>query len=161
MESKKKTKNNFGIIWRIAAITFGLFMTVMCLKGLILLENDLKEFNANAVAAKGIVIDIEQRRMSGAEERYYSDPVVKFVTSEGVSVTFTDKSALDLGVVIGQEVNVKYMPDDPEYAKIDIPSQEMNDQVYVIMMLVLAGAFLLVAIIISFGLRKYMKREKA
>lgn len=134
-------------------------MCGVSLKGLYLLNEDFKNFKEKSIATKGKVVKIHYRRMSGAEERYYADPEVQFVTKEGDTVNFVDQSALDLGVVQGQEVDIHYMPDDPEYAKIDAPEQ--NDMVYLIMMMVFAAAFLLVAIIFGMGLRKYLKRPRA
>ncbi len=95
MENKPIKRTIWGLTWRLFLIIFGLFMCGVLLKGLFLFNNDIKEFNKGAVLTKGIVTEINYRRMPGAEERYYSDPVVLFFTENGDSVVFIDKSALD------------------------------------------------------------------
>jgi flagellar biosynthesis/type III secretory pathway M-ring protein FliF/YscJ len=133
-------------------------MALVSLKGLLLLDSDIEDFDKHAVSSSGKVIEIQKRKMSGAEDRYYSDPVVEFITNTGDTVTFIDKSGIDINVKVGQNVKIKYMPDDPENAKIDIKLEE-SDQVYIIMMAAFAGLFFLVAIIFGFGLRKFLKKN--
>ena len=85
-----------------------------------LIENDLAEFEKYSEPAEGTVIAIHTRAMSGQGGRVTSDPEVRFATPDGRTVTFIDRTSVDIDVAVGQRVPVRYMPGDPEYARIEI-----------------------------------------
>lgn len=118
--------SKLGIAVRGAAFLFFVWFTGMCAYALMLWHDDQAEFEANAVRTEGLVIDEHIELLSGGGGRTTSDPEVAFVTADGDTIVFRDTSAIDLGVSIGDRVDVLYHPDQPEWARIDNVAQSTN-----------------------------------
>jgi flagellar biosynthesis/type III secretory pathway M-ring protein FliF/YscJ len=137
-----------------------LIMALVTPRALWLLEQDRIEFEKYSVEAVGVVIEIHSRAMSGQGGRVTSDPEVRFTDADGRVVTFVDRTAVDIPVQVGQQVPVRYMPDDPEYARIEGPQQEQNTW----LMRIVFGGVILLGFIGSFFVgralyRSYRPRE--
>ncbi|MBN1183816.1 MAG: DUF3592 domain-containing protein [Bacteroidales bacterium] len=157
----KKSQRTFGIIWRLLVIVFIAFMLFMCLKGYRLTKMDLADFEKYSQYAEGVVVDVIYETTNGDASRMRYDFKVRFVTQDGVEVEFIDNSPIDLGLSadIGQIVPVKYMPDDPEYARIEVAAQQANSNAYLWMMAILSAITALLIVITSWRLIKYIKKS--
>jgi hypothetical protein len=124
---------------------FCLFMVVMSAQGGWLLYQDEVVFTREAIPTTGVVVEMRQsNRVSDTAVRY--NPVVRFTTAESLQVTFEDRSALAQQVQVGQQVPVRYVPRDPEWAQIGNATGDQSSMVYVTMMGVFALLFLAAAL---------------
>ena len=154
-------KRTFGILWRSLVIIFIIFMLFNVVKGYLLTKQDLIDFEKYSVSAEGVVVDVIYETTNGDASRMRYDFKVKFITKEGVEVIFIDNSPIDLGLSpdIGQIVPVKYMPDDPEYARIEVAAQQENSAAYIWLFYILMAVSVLLIVITSFRLIKYIRKD--
>lgn len=145
-ETRPRPPTTLGFLGRIAVTLFFVWFTGMCAYASMLWQDDQAEFDARALHADGVVVDEHFEVMSGGGGGVQSDPEVAFQTAEGVAIVFIDTSAIDLGVSIGDRVDVLYHPDQPDWARIDNGAQDANG----IAITVLLGVLTLVSALGAF-----------
>lgn len=118
----------------------------------------MQQFSEDALEAEGIVVDKVYTLMSGDGGRYKSDDIVEYVHRNGKIIRFTDHTALDFGVSIGDKVPVLYIPDDPAYARINLAEQDVNGEMISWLFIILA---LVCTLIVFFTSRKMIRLVKA
>ena len=136
-------------------------MSVVAIFDIAVHQQDMENFAEGSLVADGVVVGHTRQPMTGPGGRYSTNPVVKYQTAKGNVVTFEDKTALDQGLVSGQKVRVRYMPDRPTFAVVDDQTQETNNLAIDIVFVVWALVFLALTIISLRGIRRAIRVRQA
>jgi hypothetical protein len=129
-----------GLLLGAYGVTFAGFLLVQAFR--------TRRLLASGAMARGTVVGVEEdtsRDHDGTGSTTYN-PVVRFTTADGRTVTFTSAIGYGSEPDVGGAVDVRYLPDDPEQAEIDRATMWMLPAAFG----VLAGAGLLVAAVGAF-----------
>jgi len=80
-----------------------------------------REWRSRAITAEGKIVGFEQERSSSTkDQRPYFAPVVTFTAANGQSIQFKSSTSVRPNpYTIGQQVAVRYLPENPEGADLE------------------------------------------
>ncbi len=136
-----------SVDWFVHALWIGFFQFLFLISILLVppiiywMYGFAAEFEEKAVDSTGTVVRMHYETLSTGGRR--SDPEITFQTREGEQVTFIDQTYLNVPVSVGQQVPVRYMPNDPKWARIAIRDLQKQDRT---MALVVLGFLFLASI---------------
>jgi len=131
-------------------------MVFMTLKGLFLIRGDILDFGKRSQSAVGLVEDRQTRYVPDVGTRV--DYIIRFTTQDGESISYRERTAVDLQLRVGQRVRVRYMPDNPSYAMVDSARQDSSTTVTYVMLIAIALGFLVAAVALGVSLYRFLKK---
>ena len=97
-----------------------------------------QEFQRRSVATTGTIVKLHVKtRTSGARRLEQIDHEVQFKTEDGTEVTFIDRTIGNIPAQVGQTVPIRYVPDNPEWAKITIGGVQKRHYTIVYVVLII------------------------
>jgi hypothetical protein len=106
-------------VFKIVGAIFSL-IGVAALIGAIISIFTTKEFIANSILTKGEIIEIVTKKSTDSDgHTSYSDyPVIRFKDQKNNSIEFQSSSSVSSNISVGQISDVRYLPEDPNNAKM-------------------------------------------
>jgi hypothetical protein len=100
----------------------------------------MRDWKARALRAEGTIVGFEEERLSGQRAGHpLFAPLVTFTTASGQSIEFkSSRSERPNPYTVGQQVAVRYLPDDPNAADLESVAAGWMSLVVVIVMAVVA-----------------------